>query len=43
MVRDPATLDVAIDGNAIFFVGKESGDLGRGKVGWLGNISDEIA
>ena len=39
---DLATPDVAIDGMAIFFDDEENGDFGRGEVGWLGNISDEV-
>ena len=39
---DLATPNVAIDGEAIFFDDEESGDMGRGEFGWLGNVSDEV-
>ena len=42
LVRDPATPDVATDGDAIFFNGEERGDLGRGEFGWLDNVSEEV-
>ena len=42
LVGDPTTPDVATDGDAIFFVSKENNDLGRGEVGRLGNVSDEV-
>ena len=42
LVGDIVTPDVAIDDEAIFFNSKESDDFGRGEVGWLGIVSDEV-
>ena len=39
---DPTTLEVATDGEAIIFEGEEKGDLGKGKAGWLDNISIKV-
>ena len=42
LFRDPAMPNVATNGRAIFFDGEDNSDLGRGEVGWLGNVSDEV-
>ena len=42
LVGNAAILDVATDGEAIVFDGQESGDLGRGELGWLRNVLDEV-
>ena len=42
LAGDIATPDVATDREANVFDGEESSDLGRGKLGWLGNVSDEV-
>ena len=42
LARDATTPDVVTDGEAIIFDGKESSDLSRGELGWLGNVSGEV-
>ena len=42
LAGDAATLDVATNGEAIIFKGEESGDLGKGELGWLGNVSNKV-
>ena len=42
LAEDPPTVEVATDGEAIVFEGKEREDLGRGEDGWLDNISVEV-
>ena len=38
---DQAMLDVATNGEAIFF-DEDNGDLSKGEVGWLDNVSDKV-
>ena len=42
LVGCPETSDVATNGKPIVFDNDESGDLGRGEVKWLRNVSDEV-
>ena len=42
MAWGPTTPDVAIDGDATFFNGKDRGDTGRGELAGLDNVSNEV-
>ena len=42
LAGDATNLDVATDNETIVFNSEESSDLGRGELGWLNNVSDEV-